>query len=480
MSGYTRIPNALIEGMADLTGAEVKIALLIARDSIGWRKPSARISVATFEKRLDISRRTTLEALRGLRSKGIIEAEGKGGTVQAYSLTSAKNCTGSEVSTGAENCTDPCEKPHHPVQNLAPAYKEERNSSERNLSKKTSSSSAAVPAQPATTDDEPISPKATEAEAEPVNPEVIAAGTWWLPEQFEEARRYLSGAIALKRSKFMSAFALFDGAETLADLAEQENLPDADITAQILRGLPNFDDFRNFVNDIARRQECKPRGYGYFLGKIMDQWKAERRAKFQTELEAINERKQAEAEALQRQRDEARRHNDEAEATKREYAERRASYATMTGEQIRDEIARLKQRAGHVREYLETKLIGDTIAYLECLPLYDPFLRTPAVRRTAIRQEIDEYRGCLAMSTNPKLAAFNEQKIAELESQLAALDDSTNADGEPANIPAAPHQQTIKPAISHSHKRPVRSGGVGFAHVGSFANSTLVARRASA
>jgi phage replication O-like protein O len=198
VQGYTRTPNDFIESLLDpaneFSGAHIKVALLIARDTIGWRRDSSRISVATFEKRLGISRRTTLEALRGLRAKAIIGAEGKEGTVQSYWITSAKNCTGSEVSTGAENCTDPCEKLHPPVQKTAPAYKEERKSSERKLSKKTSSSKqhpevpvqVLAPEAAQAADDEAPSekPSAPEAEAE--------AERGWTPEVFAGVCRILS------------------------------------------------------------------------------------------------------------------------------------------------------------------------------------------------------------------------------------------------------------------------------------------------
>jgi phage replication O-like protein O len=180
-SGFTKVPNWLLDrilnptesrkGGLDLNDAQIKVLLMIIRETSGWHRDWFSMSAAQIGKLLGRSRRTIAEALGALRDHKMIEVEVKEGTVARYRLTCAKNCIGAEA-----NCTGSAqETAHPPVQQSAHPYKEERKS-KRNSLKKTSSSkqnpakAEQAPATQATaaTDDEAllVTPSAAEAESE--------------------------------------------------------------------------------------------------------------------------------------------------------------------------------------------------------------------------------------------------------------------------------------------------------------------------
>jgi hypothetical protein len=85
---YTQIPNVLIDWlMAELPGAELKVALYIARRTFGFHADSAEISLSQFERGLrnyegeildrgtGLSSRPVREAIKSLEAKGIIICE---------------------------------------------------------------------------------------------------------------------------------------------------------------------------------------------------------------------------------------------------------------------------------------------------------------------------------------------------------------------------------------------------------------------
>ncbi len=47
---YTKIPNGFIENMADLTGAEIALFLVICRQTIGWRKDFDRVPYSLIKE----------------------------------------------------------------------------------------------------------------------------------------------------------------------------------------------------------------------------------------------------------------------------------------------------------------------------------------------------------------------------------------------------------------------------------------------
>lgn len=73
--GYTRIPNTLLLKLisGELNRNEIKVALLIARFTISFRRKSAPISKSVIEKRTNIKSSCVLDAINGLIAKNIIQ-----------------------------------------------------------------------------------------------------------------------------------------------------------------------------------------------------------------------------------------------------------------------------------------------------------------------------------------------------------------------------------------------------------------------
>lgn len=63
---YTQVPNWLIDAMPRLTGAQVMVALAVARRTIGWQKESDAISLSQLQADTGLERATVHTALQWL------------------------------------------------------------------------------------------------------------------------------------------------------------------------------------------------------------------------------------------------------------------------------------------------------------------------------------------------------------------------------------------------------------------------------
>lgn len=74
---YTQVPNEFFDVMAkDLSEAELRVFLAIARKTFGWSKRRDKISLSQLEKMTGLSRQSVLEGLNGRRGKigsGLVE-----------------------------------------------------------------------------------------------------------------------------------------------------------------------------------------------------------------------------------------------------------------------------------------------------------------------------------------------------------------------------------------------------------------------
>lgn len=84
--GFTRVPNDLIDAMASLGNAELRIMLAIARKSIGWDKESDVISYSQFQQLTGLTRRNAFNAVEALDKKGLIIREKVGAQSFRYSI----------------------------------------------------------------------------------------------------------------------------------------------------------------------------------------------------------------------------------------------------------------------------------------------------------------------------------------------------------------------------------------------------------
>src|SRR5580704_18496996 len=87
----THVPNVVFDKyLQDLTGSEIKILLIVIRQTIGWvhkatgkRKKRDRISISQFMKKTGLSKRIIAKAIQSLVEKQLVEASDfKGNTLQ--------------------------------------------------------------------------------------------------------------------------------------------------------------------------------------------------------------------------------------------------------------------------------------------------------------------------------------------------------------------------------------------------------------
>jgi hypothetical protein len=158
-----------------------------------------------------------------------------------------------------------------------------------------------------TTDDEAASkkPSAAEAEAEPITPEVLGPGQRWTPSAAE---------LQAVRERIAEVLTAKGGIIDYLRGGERP-LPDSGITRRITAGLHDLDDSYAYIDDIARRPECKPNSAAYFTGKMLAQWNTDGRADYL----AAKERERERIEQERRRQEEA---QDDWERRRREYAQR--------------------------------------------------------------------------------------------------------------------------------------------------------------
>ena len=82
LKNYTQIPNEFFEMISELDGAELKILLIIFRQTYGWVKEIINgepvyktkdyISISQFEEKTGLSRNWIIKKLKQLRNKGLI------------------------------------------------------------------------------------------------------------------------------------------------------------------------------------------------------------------------------------------------------------------------------------------------------------------------------------------------------------------------------------------------------------------------
>jgi phage replication O-like protein O len=70
---YTQIPNAILDVMADMSDAELRIVVAIARQTFGWHKKRDKISLSYLRKLTGMSRQGVLNGLAAGIARGLIE-----------------------------------------------------------------------------------------------------------------------------------------------------------------------------------------------------------------------------------------------------------------------------------------------------------------------------------------------------------------------------------------------------------------------
>ena len=72
---YTQLHNELFKYIPFLSGAAVKILLIVARQTYGWHKENAQISLQTFEMQSGLSRSSVVRAIAELVKAELLDVK---------------------------------------------------------------------------------------------------------------------------------------------------------------------------------------------------------------------------------------------------------------------------------------------------------------------------------------------------------------------------------------------------------------------
>jgi phage replication O-like protein O len=72
MSGYTGIPNEMLEHLSELSGTEAKVLLAVARQTTGWNRQTCPLAASWVAQLAGVHERTAVTALDTLVAKGLL------------------------------------------------------------------------------------------------------------------------------------------------------------------------------------------------------------------------------------------------------------------------------------------------------------------------------------------------------------------------------------------------------------------------
>lgn len=85
---HTQVANDFIDThIRDLSGAAVKVCLVIFRQTVGWHKETDPVSVSQLTEKTGLSNRAVLDAVQELLTAGLITAEKSPGQTTVYGIT---------------------------------------------------------------------------------------------------------------------------------------------------------------------------------------------------------------------------------------------------------------------------------------------------------------------------------------------------------------------------------------------------------
>ena len=99
---YTQIPNELFDYLPSLSGAAIKVLMIVARRTYGWHKSTAQISMNTFEELTGLSRSSVARAITELGNAGLLH-------VQKLKIDNVNEINCYEILLPVENSDKPVE-----------------------------------------------------------------------------------------------------------------------------------------------------------------------------------------------------------------------------------------------------------------------------------------------------------------------------------------------------------------------------------
>ena len=75
VANYTQIPNVILDNLPLLKEGELRVMMLMCRETFGWQRPTARLSLSRIQKLTGLSRQGVVTAIENLMERGWIDRE---------------------------------------------------------------------------------------------------------------------------------------------------------------------------------------------------------------------------------------------------------------------------------------------------------------------------------------------------------------------------------------------------------------------
>ena len=92
LPNHTQVPNWILdETLPNLKGSELKVFLVICRQTIGWHKQTDRISISQMQEKTGLSNKGCIDSVKGLIEKELIKKDTING-ISSYEINYNLGC----------------------------------------------------------------------------------------------------------------------------------------------------------------------------------------------------------------------------------------------------------------------------------------------------------------------------------------------------------------------------------------------------
>lgn len=82
--GYTQIPNALLDNLATFTESQINVLLIVCRQTFGWHKVRAKLSLSFLSKGTGLSEQSVLTAMQQLMERSLVDRVKSGNSFEYF------------------------------------------------------------------------------------------------------------------------------------------------------------------------------------------------------------------------------------------------------------------------------------------------------------------------------------------------------------------------------------------------------------
>lgn len=102
---FTQVPNLILDEMGNLSESELRVCILIARQTFGWHREKATLSIGFIEKATGLSRQSVITATKTLIQKGWVEkfsGDGKDGANVLKLVVNQLDCQSNQLTSSSQ------------------------------------------------------------------------------------------------------------------------------------------------------------------------------------------------------------------------------------------------------------------------------------------------------------------------------------------------------------------------------------------